>query len=199
VRAIVAQVPTISGSESTLRRRGRDGLPAARAAWARERAAIAAGDAPNHVPAADTAGHDVPGATDPDVMDPVAPETLPSAPSGLYTDDERWRFYVEMPLERRRTWRNRVTVLSQERYAAYEPGRELAHIDVPSLVVYADSDTITPTDLIRDALTTAPRSVQSLQVTGGHYAVYAAHRDRVARAAAAFLSAGLSPPGSEAG
>ncbi len=92
-----------------------------------------------------------------------------------------------MPEPRRRTWRNRITLLSLERYAEYEPGRALAALRTPALVIFADTDTTTPTDLIRDAVADAPGNVSSLEVPGGHYAVYAAHRDRVARAAAAFL------------
>jgi hypothetical protein len=188
VRAAVAQVPTISGSTVTLRRRGADGLAALERDWAREHENLAAGKPPSYVAAADVAGHDVPGSTSADTTDPVPVQNLPPAPTGLYTDAERWRFYVELPEPRRRTWRNRITLLSLERYAGYEPGRSLDGLRTPLLVIFADADSITPTDLIRDAIRDAPNSVRTVEVTGGHYAVYAAHRDRVARAAAIFLS-----------
>jgi len=187
VRAAVAQVPTISGSVVTLRRRGADGLAALERDWAREHVAVADGRSPTYVAAADVGGHDVPGSSAPDTFDAVPVEQLPPAPTGLYTDEERWRFYVELPEPRRRTWRNRITLLSLERYAGYEPGRALAALRTPLLVILADADTITPTDLIRDAVRSRRNHVQALEVPGGHYAVYAAHRDRVARAAAAFL------------
>ena len=188
VRAAVAQVPTISGSEVTLRRRGADGLKDLEPVWALEHANIDAGKPPSYVAAADLAGHDVPGSTAADATDPVPVQNLPPAPTGLYTDDQRWRFYVDLPEPRRRTWRNRITLLSLERYATYEPGRSLEGLRTPVLVIFADADTITPTDLIRDAVRDAPSNLRTLEVTGGHYAVYAAHRDHVARAAATFLS-----------
>jgi uncharacterized protein len=188
VRAAVAQVPTISGSTVTLRRRGADGLAALEREWAREHADVAAHRSPTYVAAADVAGHEVPGSTAPDTADAAPVDDLPPAPTGMYTDAERWRFYVELPEPRRRTWRNRITLLSLERYAGYEPGRALGAVRTPLLVIFADADSITPTDLIRDAVADAPSNVRTLEVTGGHYAVYAAHRDRVARAAATFLS-----------
>jgi uncharacterized protein len=136
------------------------------------------------VPAADTGGRDLDG----DGVDPVDPTELPPAPDGEYADADRWRFYAELPPERRRTWRNRITSRSLERYAAYEPGRCMPGIAVPLLVILADDDTITPADLIRDAVETAGDNVETLAVPGGHYAVYTNHRERAARAAAAFMA-----------
>ena len=111
VRAAVAQVPTISGGEAT-RRRGR--TP----------------PATEYVPAADTGGRDLDG----DGGEPVDPAELPPAPDGEYPDADRWRFYAELPPERRRTWRNRITARSLERYAAYEPGACMPDVAVPLLV-----------------------------------------------------------------
>jgi dipeptidyl aminopeptidase/acylaminoacyl peptidase len=165
VRAAVAQVPTISGGEATRRR--------ARTPPATE-----------YVPAADTGGHDFDG----DGGDPVDPRELPPAPDGEYPDADRWRFYAELPAERRRTWRNRITARSLERYAAYEPGACMPDVAVPLLVVLAEDDTVTPSDLIRDAVRASGGNVATLAVPGGHYAVYTNHRDRTARAAAAFMA-----------
>ncbi len=165
VRAAVAQVPTISGGEAT-RRRGR--TP----------------PATEYVPAADTGGRDLDG----DGGDPVDPAELPPAPDGEYPDAERWRFYAELPPERRRTWRNRITARSLERYATYEPGACMPGVAVPLLVVLAEDDTVTPSDLIRDAVRASGGNVETLAVPGGHYAVYTNHRERTARAAAAFMA-----------
>ena len=59
---------------------------------------------------------------------------------------------------------------------------------VPLLVVLAEDDTVTPSDLIRDAVRASGGNVETLAVPGGHYAVYTNHRERTARAAAAFMA-----------
>jgi pimeloyl-ACP methyl ester carboxylesterase len=128
----------------------------------------------------------------PAVPSPVAPQELPFAPDGVYADAERGRFYDELPAERRRTWRNRITLRTLERYAAYEPGALLGTSSTPLLVITAEDDTVTPSDLARDAIARAGRPVQTLSVPGGHYAVYTDHRERCARAAAGFLARHLS-------
>jgi pimeloyl-ACP methyl ester carboxylesterase len=191
IRAAVAQVPTISGGEVTLRRNGRDSLPRLRNEWEIERERMAAGESPRYVAAANLDGHELPGAGSSDTQAPVPPEQLPQAPTEDYADAERWRFYTELPEPRRRTWRNRITLLSNARYAAYEPGESLSGVTVPLHVIYADADSITPTDLIEDALSKAPASVSLMSVPGGHYAVYGIHRERCARAAADFLATHL--------
>ncbi len=68
VSAVVAQVPTISGSTVTLRRRGADGLAGLERDWAREHAHLMAGNPPTYVAAADVAGHEVAGSTAPDTL-----------------------------------------------------------------------------------------------------------------------------------
>ncbi len=192
IRAAVAQVPTISGGEVTLRRNGRDSLPRLKREWELEHQRIAAGEAPRYVAAANLDRHELPVANSPAAGGPVSPEDLPAAPAENYADAERWRFYAELPEPRLRTWRNRVTLLSNQRYAAYEPGEGLPNAAVPLLVIYADADTITPADLIEDALVRAPAKVRAMSVPGGHYSVYGVHRERCARAAADFLAAHLS-------
>ncbi len=188
VRAAVAQVPTISGSEVTLRRNGRESLLGLRQEWENERMRIAAGGSPRYVAAADLDGHMFADETTHIVEDPVPPELLPSAPTAEYSDAERWRFYAELPEPRRRTWRNRITLLSNARYAAYEPGESVSGVVVPLYVIYADGDSITPTDLIEKALAGAPTGVTAMPVPGGHYSVYGVHREHCARAAADFLA-----------
>jgi len=191
VRAAVAQVPTISGGEAMRRRHDAAGLQAQRERFAGERAALRAGAPPTYVPAAQVTG----GPPDPgrEILDPVDPSVLPPAPEGTYADADRGRFYADLPDARRRTWRNRVTLSSFERYAGYEPGELITGSSAPLLVITADRDTITPTDLIDAAVARArtAREVETLAVPGGHYALYTDHRERCARAAAAFLAARL--------
>jgi dienelactone hydrolase len=179
VRATVAQVPTISGAETTRRRYD---------APTRARMARRAPD--ELVVSADVGGRPIG-----DVQLarlPIAPADLPPAPDGVYADADRWRFYADLPPQRLRTWRNRVTARSLERYAAYEPGQSLAAAArTPLLVVYGDADTITPTDLIEGAIADADAPVQTIVVPGGHYGVYAEHREHTSAAAARFFGAHL--------
>jgi uncharacterized protein len=188
VRAAVAQVPTISGGETARRRRD----PAARAdlaaGFAAERESLRRGAPPTYVPAADAPGApDLPG----EELVSVDPSALPPAPTGVYSDADRGRFYADLPEERRRTWRNRVTLRSLERYESYEPGRLISASSAPLLVITAQDDTVTPTDLTAAAVAGASRDVETLSVPGGHYAVYTSERDRCAHTAAEFLAARL--------
>jgi hypothetical protein len=111
--------------------------------------------------AADVGGHDVPGSSAPDTVGALLVGHLPPAPTGLYTGEERWRFYVEPPEPRRRTSRNRTTLLSLERYAGYEPGTALVALRTPLVVILADADTIKPTGLIRDAVRSRRNNVHA--------------------------------------
>jgi dipeptidyl aminopeptidase/acylaminoacyl peptidase len=187
VRAAVAQVPTISGGAVSRRRRDAAALRVLEEEFARERTSLAAGGVPRHVPAAEV-GDTSDLRAEPAVPSPVAPAELPFAPDGGYADADRGRFYAELPAQRRRTWRNRITLLSLERYASYEPGELLSASSAPLLVITAEDDTVTPTDLTRDAIARAGRAVETLSVPGGHYAVYTDQREHCARAAAAFLA-----------
>ena len=47
-------------------------------------------------------------------------------------------------------------------------------------MILAEDDTVTPSDLIRDAVREAGGHVVTLAVPGGHYAVYTNHRERTA-------------------
>jgi uncharacterized protein len=191
VRAAVAQVPTISGSESLRRRVGEDQLGQLRASWVCDQSATTAGHPPRMVPAAEVGERDL-GDDAEEPREPVAPHLLPPAPRGIYPDQERGRYYADLPEPRRRTWRNRVTALSVARYSRYEPGRSLPDVAAPLLVIQAEADTITPSDLIARAVEAGGDNVRSLSVPGGHYGVYTAHRARVAREAARFLATHLT-------
>ena len=89
-----------------------------------------------------------------------------------------------------------MTLLSLERYGAYEPGRELSESSAPLLMITADDDAVTPTDLTDEAVRNARRDIERLSVPGGHYAVYSDHRERCAHAAARFLATHLRARGS---
>ena len=189
VRAVVAQAPTISGSENLRRRHDPDGLERLRGRLERERAVVGGGGAPGYtrllqeLPAPVT---DVPaGDSPPQAVDPWE---LPPAPASSYPDERAHAFYEELGGQRLRTWENRSTWLSIDRYAGYEPGRAIAALaPTPLLMIIAEQDTITPTDLAVDAAAAAGEHVEVLMIPGGHYDVYAAGRERACTAAAEFF------------
>ncbi|MDH0127135.1 alpha/beta hydrolase [Brucella pituitosa] len=89
-------------------------------------------------------------------------------------------------------WRNYTTIASLELARNYEPGSYLYRItDVPVLMIIADSDTITPTDLQRAAFTALSTEKKLLVVEGGHYSVYREHFQTTSTAAADWFAAHL--------
>jgi hypothetical protein len=191
VRATVAQVPTISGSENTRRRHDDASMAALRKRFAVEREALDRGESPSYVPVV-PADRDL--GSEPDLAhwEAAPPETLPDSSTAEYEDAEQAQFYGEMPEERRRTWRNRVTLRSIERYAEYEPGRSMAAAaSRPLLVIVAADDTITPTDLTLETVRATGPGVEVESVPGGHYNVYSTFREQLASRAARFFSENL--------
>jgi fermentation-respiration switch protein FrsA (DUF1100 family) len=70
-------------------------------------------------------------------------------------------------------WRNEVTVESLEGFLEYCPGAAVARISpTPLLMVIADSDVLTPTDLAMRAYTKAGEPKSLCLIRGGHFAVY---------------------------
>jgi hypothetical protein len=192
VRATVAQVPTISGPENTRRRHDEASMAALRESFAAEREALSRGESPTYVPI--VAADPVLG-SDPDLKrwEAALPETLPASSTAEYADAEQAQFYGEMPEPRRRTWRNRVTLRSIERYAVYEPGLSMAAAaSRPLLLVVAAEDTITPTDLILETARVAGPGIEVESVPGGHYNVYSTFREQLASRAVRFFSENLA-------
>lgn len=192
VRATVAQVPTISGSENTRRRHDDDSMAALRERFAAEREALARGESPTYVPIV-AADPDL--CSDPDLArwEAAPPEDLPASSTAEYEDAEQAQFYGEMPEPRRRTWRNRVTLRSIERYASYEPGLSMeGAASRPLLVIVAADDTITPTDLTLETARAVGPGIEVESVPGGHYNVYSTFREQLAARAARFFSENLA-------
>jgi pimeloyl-ACP methyl ester carboxylesterase len=190
VRATVSQVPTISGSENTRRRVAASGQAFTAEDFEREHARLAAGSGPQYMPAvravalsADRGGR--PAA--------VSPPELPIAPPRVWGNDLAG-FYGNYPPERLQTWRNAVTLSSQERYETYEPGLAIsAAADRPLLVIVGSEDIITPSDLAIGAYETVRSTGAKLvQFEGGHYDAYGVHLDLCARSAAQFFTEALN-------
>ena len=82
-------------------------------------------------------------------------------------------------------WCNRVTLRSAELARENEPGIHMARISpTPLLMIVADRDLLTPTDLCLEAYQRALPPKRLLMLAGGHFTPYIEHFDATSQAAA---------------
>lgn len=151
VKAVVSQVPLVSGYGSFRRLVRPDFVDGFRAQFDADRRARYEGKAPAMVPVVD--------------KDPLAPSALPTPDS--------YSWFVETYERRAPSWRNEVTLRSVEMFTEYEPISYVAQISpTPLLVLPSRSDVLCQTDLILDAYEKAlePKKLQILP--GGHFDAY---------------------------
>ncbi|UZJ53745.1 hypothetical protein CBS101457_003065 [Exobasidium rhododendri] len=122
--------------------------------WTSDRLSRAAGDKPAFIPVVDP--------------DPMALSALPTADS--------WEFFNRVGNEgkAKQHWKNSVTLKSMELFTQYEPGF-FAHLISPRplLMVIADDDRLTPTDLAVDVYEKAKSPKQLLLLKdAGHFDGY---------------------------
>jgi len=162
VRCVVSQVPTISGYESGLRKTHPNNLRALQEFFAEDRLARLRGEPPR-------------------TMKEVG---LEGESNVAYPGAESYD-YMMGQASRCPEWRNEVTVRSLEMARAYEPGQWISRIGPkPLLMIVADDDRQTPTDLQLDAFNRAREPKELVLIRGGHYAVYTTHFERTSTAAA---------------
>lgn len=160
LRAVVAQVPTISGYEQGRRRVAPDAVPALEAAFADDDRARAAG-----APAARTA----------------VVSSDPGTPAA-YRSPDAVAFYLQAVPEG--VWTNSVTLRSGRAARMYEPGVWAPRVSpTPLLMVVALEDSITLTDLGLAAFERALQPKRLVTVPGGHFAPYLAEFETAQRAA----------------
>ncbi|MEE1890691.1 alpha/beta hydrolase [Pseudomonas carassii] len=159
VRCVVAQVPTISGHQSFLRRAG-EHVYAMREAFARDRAARHAGGAPGYRRVIAEAGE-----------------------AGIYAGADAEAFYgTARALQA--GWDNRVTLRSSELASEYEPGLTIERISpTPLLMLVAERDTVTPADLALAAYNRAGEPKRLVVLPDGHFDPYQRHFQAAAQAA----------------
>jgi fermentation-respiration switch protein FrsA (DUF1100 family) len=163
VRAVVAQVPLISGYENARRLVRADHLAPLRAAFDADRAARYAGEPPAMIPVCYT-------------DDPAEPCALPTAD----THD----FFLGPIRERATTWRNEVTLRSVEMFTEYEPGDYLPRITpTPLMMVVAAQDHLTVADISTAAFSRAHEPKELLVLPTGHFDAYVGDAFRVSSAA----------------
>lgn len=162
VRCVVSQVPTISGYQSGLRKTHPNNLKALQDFFAEDRMARLRGEPPR-------------------VMKEVG---LEGEANVAYPGAESYD-YMMSQAPRCPNWRNEVTVRSLELARTYEPGQWICRIGPkPLLMIVADCDNQTPTDLQLDAFNRAREPKELLLISGGHYAVYTSHFESTSSAAA---------------
>jgi fermentation-respiration switch protein FrsA (DUF1100 family) len=177
--AVVALVPTISGSRNTRRRFPGDALDELRVAFEADRRTRAAGGAPALVEVAEGLTEAAIAGDGDDVTGPIG--------------NDGPAFFTSAAGARLAGWRNAVTLRSLELYDGYEPGATIERIaPTPLLVVAMSGDTVTPIDDLRAAYARAGEPKQLVELPGGHFDVYGIHRATVAGLAAAFLSQHLA-------
>lgn len=98
--------------------------------------------------------------------DPLVPASLPSA--------DAWAFFEEWMPKVKGKWENKVTVRTLEACRAYDPSLFIARISpTPLLMVVAEKDCVTPTDLALSAFARANEPKQ-LEILRGctHFEAY---------------------------
>ncbi|WP_143143739.1 alpha/beta hydrolase [Agrococcus sp. Marseille-P2731] len=166
VRAVVSQVPTISGYAAGLRKTAPDRLATLHERFHADRAARLRGEPPTMITSVSA--------------DPDAPVAYPGPDSHGYMIGQS---------ERCPEWRNESTLKSLELARTYEPGAWIDRIGPKALLmIVASADKQTPTDLQLAAFNRAlePKRLEILD--GGHYRAYTEEFERTSTAAAEWFA-----------
>jgi uncharacterized protein len=171
LRAVVAQIPTISGFEQGLRRIPPEGIAALEKAFAEDDRGQLRGE-------------------------PLRRQLIvsddPTVPAS-YRSKEAIDFYLQpTPLG---IWENSITIRSTRAARMYEPGIWVSRVSpTPLLMVVALSDTITVTDLALAAYQRALEPKKLQLISGGHFAPYLDQFPLAVAAATEWFSEHLSIP-----
>lgn len=161
VKCVVAQVPTISGYQTALRHARAGVVQSVLARFAADRAARFRGQPPASLPA---------------VSDD------PSVACAMFGKDSH-AFFSETS-KFAPNWRNEITLRSVEMARENEPGVHIARISpTPLLMIVAQQDVLTATELCLEAYERALQPKKLLMVPGGHFDPYIAQFKRTSQAA----------------
>jgi len=151
VKAVVAQVPLVSGHDNFRALVRADLIAGFQAGFVADREARYRGDPPAMVPVV--------------AEDPLAPSALPTSDS--------WQWFTETAKTRAPSWRNEVTLRSVEMFTEYEPVGHLPYISpTPLLMLPAIGDHLTPADLTIAAFEQAREPKKLTILPGGHFDAY---------------------------
>ncbi|ANB72386.1 peptidase S15 [Paraburkholderia phytofirmans OLGA172] len=169
IRAVLSQVPTISGYEQGLRRIPPEGITALESALSEDERAQARGEPPRRQAVVSA--------------DPTVPAS--------YRAQDAIDFYLQsMPPG---IWENNVTIRSTRGARMYEPGVWVSRVSpTPLLMVVALNDTITVTDLALKAYEQALQPKRLVTIPGGHFDPYLGQFPAASSAAVAWFKEHLS-------
>ncbi len=151
VKAVVAQVPFISGSGTLSHFIRPDFVPHTREVFAGDRLHRFNGGDPNTLPVV--------------TPDPMAQAIMAS------TDAYEW--FTKTAADRAPNWKNEVTARSLEMATEYEPGRFIGQISpTPLLMIVATEDGVAPHQFALAAYEEAREPKELLFSPGGHFDAY---------------------------
>jgi fermentation-respiration switch protein FrsA (DUF1100 family) len=151
VKAVVGQVPLISGRANVRALVRSDFIAGFREQFDADRLARFQGQPPAMVPVVH--------------KDPLAASALPTPDS--------WEWFSETGNTRAPAWRNEVTLRSVEMLAEYEPGTYLPYVSpTPLLMLVAEGDHLTPSEFAIAAFDTAHQPKELVILPGGHFDAY---------------------------
>jgi uncharacterized protein len=162
VRAVVSQVPLISGSANLQALVRADFIAGLREGFDADRQARFAGEEPAMIPVV--------------AEDPLAASALPTPDS--------WTWSTETAARRAPSWKNEVTLRSVEMFSEYEPGSYISRISpTPLLLIPAEEDHLTPARLALEAYEEAREPKKLVLLPGGHFDAYISGFDIASSAA----------------
>ena len=151
VRAVVSQVPLISGHANFRALVRADFIAGFQDGFNADRLARFQGEPPAMVPVV--------------AQDPLAPSALPTHDS--------WEWFTETGATRAPSWRNEVTLRSVEMFTEYEPVTYIPYISpTPLLLLPAIGDHLCPAELAIAAFETAREPKKLTILPGGHFDAY---------------------------
>lgn len=171
VKAVVSQVPLVNGVANFRRLVRGDHWSALHAWLAEDRAQEARTGQLGYLPVVDEQGK---------------PQAMPTPDS--------WDWFTQTARRRAPSWKNENTLRSLELALEYDPGGSIHLISpTPLLMLVADNDVLTATDLALEAYGRAREPKRLEILPGGHFDAYTKGFERSATAAADWFAQHLQP------
>jgi hypothetical protein len=172
VKAVVSQVPLVSGHDNLRALVRADFIAGFREMFDADRLARFQGKAPAMVPVVDP--------------DPLAPSALPTPDS--------WKWFSETGQTRAPAWRNEVTLRSVEMFTEYEPVSYMPYISpTPLLLLVARGDHLVPAELAIAAYEHAREPKTLVIMPDGHFDAYVKGFDSASGPARDWFTRHLAP------
>ena len=166
VKAVVSQVPLVSGHDNLRALVRADFIAGFRVMFDSDRLARFEGKPPAMVPVV--------------AEDPLGASALPTPDS--------WQWFTETGKTRAPSWRNEVTLRSVEMFTEYEPVSYMPYISpTPLLLLVARGDHLVPAELAIAAYEHAHEPKKLVMIPGGHFDPYSRRFDIAGPAALAWF------------